>query len=111
MGPNALWLVEWLCERLAISPGMKVLDLGCGRAMSSVFLAKEFGAQVWAIDLWMDPDHNWRRVVESGVGDRVCLRAPERPYRTGSRSERSSIPSLRNRSLRSAGWIRTERIV
>jgi SAM-dependent methyltransferase len=72
MGPNALWLVEWLCERLTISPGMRVLDLGCGKAMSSVFLAKEFGARVWAVDLWMDPDHNWRRAVEAGVGDRVC---------------------------------------
>lgn len=72
MGPNALWLVEWLCERLSISPGMRVLDLGCGKAMTSVFLAREFDAHVWAVDLWMDPDHNWRRAVEAGVGDRVC---------------------------------------
>jgi SAM-dependent methyltransferase len=72
MGPNALWLLEWLCERLPITPGMRVLDLGCGKAMTSVFLAKEFDARVWAVDLWMDPDHNWRRAVEAGVGDRVC---------------------------------------
>jgi SAM-dependent methyltransferase len=72
MGPNALWLVEWLCERLAISAGMRILDLGCGKAMTSIFLAKEFGAHVQAVDLWMDPDHNWQRVVEAGVADRVC---------------------------------------
>lgn len=72
MGPNALWLVEWLCERLAISAGMRILDLGCGKAMTSIFLAREFDAQVHAVDLWMDPDHNWRRVVEAGVADRVC---------------------------------------
>ena len=72
MGPNALWLLEWLCERLPVAPGMRVLDLGCGKAMTSVYLAREFGARVWAVDLWMDPDHNWRRAVEAGVGDRVC---------------------------------------
>ena len=32
---NALWLTEWLCEGLELRPGMRVLDLGCGRAMSS----------------------------------------------------------------------------
>ena len=76
MGPNALWLVEWLCEALPLAPGMRVLDLGCGRAMTSVFLARERGVRVWAADLWMGPDHNWRRVSEAGVGDLVCpLRA------------------------------------
>jgi len=35
MGPNALWLTEALTEVMTIEPGMKVLDLGCGRAMSS----------------------------------------------------------------------------
>lgn len=72
MGPNALWLLEWLCERLPLAPRMRVLDLGCGKAMTSVFLAREFDAHVHAVDLWIDPDHNWRRVVEAGVADRVC---------------------------------------
>lgn len=71
MGPNALWLAEWLCEALPLAPGMRVLDLGCGRAMSSIFLAKEFGVRVWAADLWITPDHNWRRVVQAGAGDLV----------------------------------------
>jgi SAM-dependent methyltransferase len=37
-----------------------------------VFLAKEFGARVWAVDLWEDPSKNWGRVVEAGAGERVC---------------------------------------
>ena len=72
MGPNALWLVEWLCGALPLAPGMRVLDLGCGRAMTSIFLAKEFGVRVFAADLWMGPDHNWERVVGAGLADRVC---------------------------------------
>jgi cyclopropane fatty-acyl-phospholipid synthase-like methyltransferase len=71
MGPNALWLAEWLCEALPLRPGMRVLDLGCGRAMTSIFLAREFGVQVWAADLWITPDHNYRRAVEAGAGDVV----------------------------------------
>ena len=72
MGPNALWLLEWLCERLPLEPGTRVLDLGCGKAMTSVFLARELGVHVHAVDLWMDPDASWKRVVEAGVADRVC---------------------------------------
>jgi ubiquinone/menaquinone biosynthesis C-methylase UbiE len=41
MGPNPLWLTEWLCELMDLRPGMRVLDLGCGRAPSSIFLAFE----------------------------------------------------------------------
>jgi cyclopropane fatty-acyl-phospholipid synthase-like methyltransferase len=72
MGPNALWLVEWLCSALPLRPGMRVLDLGCGKAMTSIFLAREFALQVFAADLWMSPDGNWRRIVEAGVADRIC---------------------------------------
>ncbi|HUT93250.1 MAG TPA: methyltransferase domain-containing protein [Thermoguttaceae bacterium] len=71
MGPNALWLVEWLTERMDLKPGMRVLDLGCGKALTSVFLAREFGVQVWAADLWTPPDGNWERIRTAGVEDRV----------------------------------------
>ena len=38
------------------------LDLGCGRAITSIFLAKEFDVQVVAADLWIKPTENWRRI-------------------------------------------------
>lgn len=72
MGPNALWLLEWLCQDLPIEREQRVLDLGCGKALTSVFLAREFGARVWAADLWIGPDHNWRRAQEAEVADRIC---------------------------------------
>lgn len=50
-GANALWITEWLTSALELRPGMRVLDLGCGRAMSSIFLRRAFGVQVWATDL------------------------------------------------------------
>lgn len=70
-GANVLWLAEWLSERVELRPGMRVLDLGCGRAKSSVFFAREFGVQVWATDLWVPATDNWKLVCEAGVEDRV----------------------------------------
>ena len=76
---NALWLTEWLCERLELRPGMRVLDLGCGRAISSIFLRREFGVQVWAADLWFHPSENQQRIRDAGVADGVFpLRADAR---------------------------------
>ena len=46
MGPNALWLTEWLMEGLELEPGMRVLDLACGKGLSSAFLARERGVRV-----------------------------------------------------------------
>ncbi|MBI4244409.1 MAG: methyltransferase domain-containing protein [Planctomycetes bacterium] len=67
MGPNALWLTEELCKSMILKPGMRVLDMGCGRAISSIFLAKEFSVQVWATDLWIKASDNWKRIKESGM--------------------------------------------
>jgi cyclopropane fatty-acyl-phospholipid synthase-like methyltransferase len=55
MGPNPLWLLEDLARELDLRPGMRVLDLGSGKGATAAFLAKEYGVQVWAADLWVDP--------------------------------------------------------
>ncbi len=71
MGPNVLWLTEALTQVMKLKPGMRVLDMGCGKAVSSIFLAKEFKVQVWATDLWIKPTENWKRVRAAGLEDRV----------------------------------------
>lgn len=71
MGPNPVWLAEALTARMRLEPGMRVLDLGCGKAITSVFLAREFGVDVVAADLWIKPSENWPRLVEAGVAQRV----------------------------------------
>lgn len=68
---NPLWLTEWLGEALVLRPGLRVLDLGCGRALSSIFLRRTFGVEVWAADLWFDPSENLRRIRDAGVADGV----------------------------------------
>lgn len=71
MGPNVLWLTEWLTEAMDLRPGMKVLDLGCGRALSSIFLAREFGVTVFATDLWIHAADNLERIRAAGSEDLV----------------------------------------
>ena len=70
-GANPLWLTEWLAEGLDLRPGMRVLDLGCGRALSSIFLAREFGVQIWAADLWFSASENAQRIRDAGVESSV----------------------------------------
>lgn len=70
-GANPLWLTEWLSSDLELTPGMRVLDLGCGRAISSIFLRREFGVQVWATDLWFSATENYQRIADADVSDGV----------------------------------------
>lgn len=76
MGPQPLWLLEWLWPTLDLPPGARVLDLGCGNAITSIFLVKEYEAQVVAADLWVDPRDNWSRIRAAGcAGSVIPLRA------------------------------------
>ncbi len=68
---NTLWLTEWLAEAMELKPGMRVLDLGCGRAISSIFLAREYAVQVWATDLWISASENLLRICDARLLDQV----------------------------------------
>lgn len=71
LGSHCLWLMETLCQSVTLTPGMRVLDLGCGRAISSIFLAREFGVQVWAVDLDVSATDNDKRIQEAGLENHV----------------------------------------
>ncbi len=71
MGPNPLWLLEDLLGDVPLSAGMRVLDLGCGRGATSVFLAREFGVEVWATDLWIDSAQREEVFRDADVTDTV----------------------------------------
>jgi cyclopropane fatty-acyl-phospholipid synthase-like methyltransferase len=86
MGPNPLQLLEELCNNLRLKPEMKVLDMGCGKGLTSIFLAKEFGVTVFANDLWIDPTENLERFISAGVSDKVFpfrAEAHALPYANG----------------------------
>lgn len=71
MGENVLYNLESLTSVLPLEPGMRVLDLGCGKGISSVFLAKEFQVQVWAVDEAISPTETLQRVRQAGCDNQV----------------------------------------
>ena len=71
VGGNVLYNLESLVRNMTITPDMNVLDLACGKAVSSVFLAKEFGARVFAVDSEYGADENQAFIEESGVAGNV----------------------------------------
>ena len=63
LGENALCQAESLARHLPFNSGMRVLDLGCGKATSSIFLAREFKVQVWAVDGGTSASENFQRAI------------------------------------------------
>ncbi len=71
MGPNSLRIVAELSESIKLEKGMRVLDLGCGRGLTSIFLAKEYGVTVFATDLWISVTDNYERIKVMGLEDKI----------------------------------------
>ncbi len=71
MGPNSLRIIEELSQSFTLEKGMKVMDLGCGKGLTSIFLAKEFEVTVFAVDLWISATENYQRFKAQGLQDRI----------------------------------------
>ena len=73
MGPNSLRLLgEIITDNLQAIQSGNVLDLGCGAALSSILLAKETKAErVYALDLWVSPTDNLKRIRENGLENKI----------------------------------------
>ncbi|UJR63303.1 SAM-dependent methyltransferase [Dickeya zeae] len=71
MGPNAMRITEEMAAQLPITPGMRILDLGCGKGISSILLAKKYDVTVFAADLWITPTENARRFASQGVDSHI----------------------------------------
>jgi SAM-dependent methyltransferase len=71
MAPGGLLLAHQMAEQLALTRGSTVIDLGCGRGQSSVFLATEYEAPVVSIDLWVSAEDRRRAAAAAGVAGRI----------------------------------------
>ena len=69
MGPNCLRLLNELLTKypLCFTGENKILDLGCGKGLTSLFTAKETGATVYANDLWISEEENRTRFTQWGM--------------------------------------------
>ena len=71
MGPNGIRQAEELASHFTITKNMRILDLGCGMGLSSLYLVQEYGANVFATDLYIEPTENHERFQLLGIADRI----------------------------------------
>jgi cyclopropane fatty-acyl-phospholipid synthase-like methyltransferase len=71
MGPNAILMLDEITQDIELTMDMRVLDLGCGKGLTAIFLAKEYGAKTFAVDLWISATDNYKRFLQMGVDDLV----------------------------------------
>lgn len=69
MGPNCVRILGELLDKypLQLTSDDLVLDLGCGTGLTSLVIAKETKAKVYANDLWVSAEENGKRFAEWGI--------------------------------------------
>ena len=87
IGPGGLYLVSLLAEELELKSGSWVLDLGCGSAESSIYLANNYKVKVVAVDLWNDSASNARKIENRGQRGKII------PLKEASRAHIEIIES------------------
>ena len=73
MGPNSVRILAELFDRhpLQLAADDLILDLGCGTGLTSLVIARETGAKVYADDLWVSAKENEKRFAQWGIGRQV----------------------------------------
>jgi len=70
-GPNGIRQAEELASHFTITKDMRIFDLGCGSGLSSLYLAQEYGVDIFATDLMMDPTENNERFQSLGIAGKI----------------------------------------
>lgn len=71
MGPNTIRLLDEMAGKYPLPAQGRVMDLGCGTGLSSLYLARETQETVFAVDLWCSATDNHRRFVNWGIDGSV----------------------------------------
>jgi cyclopropane-fatty-acyl-phospholipid synthase len=85
--------LEMICRKLALEPGHKLLDMGCGWGSLTVHAARDHHAQVAAVTLSGEQGGYVRQRVRSlGLGDRAEVRIQD--YRDAAGGPYDAIASV-----------------
>lgn len=71
MGGGALYLAAHMVRSMRLRPGDIVMDLGCGKGATSVFLARRFDVSVVAVDLWTPAEFLAEKIAQHGCRNRI----------------------------------------
>ena len=70
-GGGGLYLAAHMVRTLRLTPNDLVLDLGCGKGATSIFLAKHYGVRVVALDLWTSREFLNEKINALGYMERI----------------------------------------
>lgn len=67
--------IELICRKLALRPGMRLLDIGCGWGAMAMHAAQHYGAHVVGVTVAREQAELARkRIAEAGLADRIEIR-------------------------------------
>jgi SAM-dependent methyltransferase len=72
-GGGGLYLAAQMLRTLRLQSGDLVLDLGCGKGATSLFLAKHYGVHVVALDLWTSEEFLKEKFKSQGYLDQISV--------------------------------------
>ncbi len=71
MGIGGLYFAAQMVRRLKIKDNLRILDLGCGKGASSIFLAKELNLNVYAVDLWITASELYNKIKKNKMENKI----------------------------------------
>ncbi len=72
MGPNSVRVLAEMLEKSPVDESLRILDLGCGKGLTSLFLARETKAnQIFTADLWIGATENYEQFKKWDVDNIV----------------------------------------
>lgn len=85
--------LDLVCRKLALTPGARLLDVGCGWGSMVLHAAREYGVQATGITLSREQAaYARKRVAEEGLADRIEIRVQDyRDVKDGPYDAISSI--------------------
>ncbi|MEU8432792.1 cyclopropane-fatty-acyl-phospholipid synthase family protein, partial [Streptomyces sp. NPDC029216] len=85
--------LDLVCRKLALTPGQRLLDVGCGWGSMALHAAREYGVQVTGITLSREQAaYARKRIAEEGLTDRIEIRVQDyRDVKDGPYDAISSI--------------------
>ncbi|MFD3437683.1 class I SAM-dependent methyltransferase [Streptomyces sp. NPDC058685] len=85
--------LDLVCRKLALRPGDRLLDVGCGWGSLAMHAAREYGAQVTGVTLSREQAaYARKRIAEAGLTDRIEIRVQDyRDVRDGPYDAIASI--------------------
>ncbi|WP_105973376.1 SAM-dependent methyltransferase [Streptomyces geranii] len=70
--------LDLVCRKLALAPGLRLLDVGCGWGSLAIHAAREYGVRVVGVTLSQEQAaYARKRVADEGLTDRVEIRVQD----------------------------------